>query len=132
MSTCSSLACRLRTAPLPLLLAGLTALHLLALGLFASGFLLSRFEITAHSTCHDFNRVVDNASVTGGGGSSSSNQSACSRHRQYSKAVWVVVDALRFDFVLPKRTTEREGVNSRMPQLLQLVQSSVAQFSHMT
>ncbi len=104
--------------PLVLLLAN-TAVHILALGLFSSGFLLTRVEVNTRSSCCEpfgFGGAC--------GGSSGSPEDGCWGRRHYNKSVWIVIDALRFDFVACEPAAPK-GCQSRMPQLLELTQTSV-------
>lgn len=123
-----SLAMSLRSQPLLLLLGTLLTLHIAALGLFSSGFLLSRVEITTRSTCTD--SPSRNSTCRNGNDSLHSTlapwQEGCWGDKHFSKSVWVVIDALRLDFV----TCSPPGLNqtaciSRMPKLFNLTQSSV-------
>ena len=59
-----------------------SALHVLALGAFAAGFLLSRLELPDRST-------LDNTAPS----------CACEAEQPVSKVIWMVIDALRWDFV---------------------------------
>ncbi|KAK3257469.1 hypothetical protein CYMTET_33452 [Cymbomonas tetramitiformis] len=74
------------------LLAIVTTLHLVALGIFAQGFLLSRIELPDASTCPDsiprWMPQNDNSKDIG-----------CWSSPAYNKVVILIVDALRWDFV---------------------------------
>jgi len=56
--------------------------------LFTRGFLLTRVALSANSTCHD-----------AGVGTATPTRSACSDEPRFRRAVLIVIDALRFDFV---------------------------------
>lgn len=90
-----------------LVLAWLCCLHLTAIGLFGAGFFLTRRELPASSAC-------EQPPPDSGGGSGSGTVAGCVRGEQtagrgvgcwmpprYDKAIVVVIDALRFDFVAP-------------------------------
>lgn len=141
-----------RRTPLLVLLTGFALLHVVALGLFARGFLLTRVELTTRSSCDDVNShetrfetsqpntcncsKVD--ATAAGGASADSRQTpadcacdellaGCWSARHFSKTAWVIVDALRFDFVAcDGAAASASNCRSRMPQLLDLAQSSVS------
>lgn len=123
-----TLATSLRSQPLLQLLGTLLTLHIAALGLFSSGFLLSRVEITTRSTCTDspFRNNTPRSSNDSTHSTVEPWQEGCWGDKHFSKSVWVVIDALRLDFV----TCSHPGLNdsacrSRMPKLFDLTQSSV-------
>lgn len=156
------IAALLRAPPL-LLLAAVAAVHVVALGLFSSGFLLTRLEVPAHSACCEpfgFNtthggvgssEVRDSSGLHGsatrgadghdavrgeqaGGNTTSaaatsfgSYAGGCWGRKHFKKSVWIVIDALRFDFVAecPGRVGDARGCRSHMPFLLNLTQTSV-------
>ncbi len=64
------------------------ALQIVALSLFLHGYLLSRVELPNISTC--------------GVSAHAGHRQACLAGREYDRLVWIVVDALRFDFVAPR------------------------------
>lgn len=137
-----------RRTSLPTLLGIFMLLHVAALGLFASGFLLTRVELTTRSACDDASeglisfRTSDPANSTCGTGGAANDASAytqqsssggtcgdrdtgCWGARHFSKTVWVIIDALRFDFVACDGPADAAGAcRSRMPHLLDLAQSS--------
>ena len=130
----------LQRAPLLVLLAALATAHLLALGLFCSGFLLSRVELPARSACCEpfgFGPSCGSSGESGIAASSGAHRSAavasgrdtvCWGRRHYEKSVWIVIDALRFDFVAGCLSSGVRGTAqcpSRMPRLLELTQTSV-------
>jgi phosphatidylinositol glycan class O len=92
------------TAPLSLRLAVLAALHVLVALVFLKGFLLTRVELPDISTCTGV---------------------SCSSKPAYSKAVVLIVDALRYDFVCDdgSSTTSFRG---RFPRTLGLVGAAVS------
>lgn len=72
------------------------ALHLAALALFTHGFLLTRVHLEERSTAA--HAGTDNASSGGvgyGAANSSSTQGA-----PFNRVVWLMIDALRYDFVI--------------------------------
>ena len=137
-------------------LAGFTLLHIAALGLFARGFLLTRVELTTRSSCGevavrdiissvshaagcncsgdkaaaDSDAIDDDAQRCQAGGRyvGSQKSDGCWGTRHFSKTAWVVVDALRFDFVACDGVQAAgAGCRPRMPRLLDLAQASVSQ-----
>jgi hypothetical protein len=142
--------------PLLAVLAGFTLLHVAALGLFARGFLLTRVELTTRSSCGDaaLHDIVSRVSREAGCNCSSSSEAAhaetgsngghrcqagcrhdgqsagCWGARHFNKTAWVIVDALRFDFVACEGAQAAGAAcRSRMPRLLDLAQSSVSPVS---
>jgi hypothetical protein len=119
----------LQRLPLLSLLAALATLHLLALGLFSSGFLLSRVEITTRSSCANSGLKDSSSHVYHTKASDESLdpwQEGCWGSKHFSKTIWVVIDALRLDFVTCNPGgSGTDTCTSRMPKLLQLSQSSV-------
>lgn len=141
-----------RRTPLLGLLTGFALLHVIALGLFARGFLLTRVELTTRSNCDDAEidgitfqtphatacscSRSDAASAAEGNSNNSQQKptdctcdgrpAGCWGGRHFSKTAWVIVDALRFDFVACEGDAAApSGCRSRMPRLLELAQSSV-------
>ncbi len=145
----------LRRTPLLALLASFTMLHVLALGLFARGFLLTRVEVVTRSSCSDASEAFagscsqdpadhtcsDGSAPAAAAGASAGAISAqhygdhgvcnggtevCWQGRHFQKSAWVIIDALRFDFVACDGRRAPDGnCRSRMPRLLKLAQSSV-------
>lgn len=145
----------LRRTPLLALLASFTMLHVLALGLFARGFLLTRVEVVTRSSCSDASEAFagsysqtpanhtcsDGRASAAAAGASAGASSAqhygddgvcnggsevCWAGRHFKKSAWVIIDALRFDFVACDERRAPDGnCRSRMPRLLQLAQASV-------
>ncbi|KAF9559692.1 mannose-ethanolamine phosphotransferase gpi13 [Mortierella alpina] len=72
--------------------------HVGAIYLFTRGFLLSRSVLAAKSECNNTNIDESFFSWQGHGKQAQDN---CWYPQQYKKAVVVVIDALRFDFVVP-------------------------------
>ncbi|KAF9941915.1 mannose-ethanolamine phosphotransferase gpi13, partial [Modicella reniformis] len=72
-------------------------IHLGAIYLFTRGFLLSRSVLDSKSECNNTN--VDEAVFNHHG--QSRGQPECWYPQHYKKAVVIVIDALRFDFVVP-------------------------------
>lgn len=85
----------------------LTALHVAVALVFLRGFLLTRLELPDVSQCHP--------------GASCSGQPPA-----YSKAVVLIVDAVRYDFLCGNSSTGMVGVGSLMPKTLELVRASVS------
>jgi len=126
----------LRRTPVLALLASFTMLHVLALGLFARGFLLTRVEVVTRSSCSDASEAFagscsqDPADHTCSDGSApaaaAGASEVCWQGRHFQKSAWVIIDALRFDFVACDGRRAPDGnCRSRMPRLLKLAQSSV-------
>lgn len=130
----------LQRSPLLVLLAALAAAHLLALALFCRGFLLNRVELLTRSACCEsfgFGPRCGSSGESGTAAGSGANRSAaaasghapgCWGLRHYDKSVWIVIDALRFDFVAgcpPSGVMGTVRCPSRMPRLLELTQTSV-------
>ncbi|KAM9093885.1 GPI ethanolamine phosphate transferase 3 isoform X5 [Sarcophilus harrisii] len=65
------------------------------IALFTSGFLLTRLELTNHSSCQE---LPGKGPLVGGG---RGEPGACWTAPRFSRAVIVLIDALRFDFVQP-------------------------------
>ncbi|KAF8925086.1 hypothetical protein EDD21DRAFT_367183 [Dissophora ornata] len=72
-------------------------IHVGAIYLFTRGFLLSRSVLDSKSECNNTN--VDESLFNHHG--SGRGQQECWYPQQYKKAVVIVIDALRFDFVVP-------------------------------
>ena len=134
----------IRRTPVVLILSLLTAAHVLAIGLFARGFLLTRVELKERSVCgssahsaagtaivsdrNDAGLSGTAAAVSGADAAPGRNnhaEASCWGRRHYKRSAWVIIDALRFDFVacLPGAAA---GCRSRMPQLLELCQTAVS------
>ena len=126
-----------------LILTLLTAAHVLAIGLFARGFLLTRVELKERSVCESFAHTAAGtasgsdrndtglsgtaAAVSGADAAPKQNNHAdasCWGRQHYKKSAWVIIDALRFDFVACPPGAA--GCRSRMPQLLKLCQTAVS------
>ncbi|KAJ3142884.1 mannose-ethanolamine phosphotransferase gpi13 [Geranomyces variabilis] len=91
-----------------------TLLQLAGLYLFGSGFLLTRLELNDRSTCGTYpgGGVVESSTVHDG----------CWHEPRYKRAVFVVLDALRFDFAKYDddlaAESERAGTNASVPYYL--------------
>uniref|UniRef100_A0A8C6FNE4 GPI ethanolamine phosphate transferase 3, catalytic subunit n=1 Tax=Moschus moschiferus TaxID=68415 RepID=A0A8C6FNE4_MOSMO len=80
-----------------LFLAWVSFLFYAGIALFTSGFLLTRWELTNHSSCQE--PPGPGALPLGGRG----EPGACWMASRFSRLVLVVIDALRFDFAQPQR-----------------------------
>ncbi|XP_007498885.1 GPI ethanolamine phosphate transferase 3 isoform X2 [Monodelphis domestica] len=78
-----------------LFLAWVCFLFYAGIGLFTSGFLLTRLELTNHSSCQE---LPGKGTLVGSG---RGEPGACWTVPRFSRAVIVLIDALRFDFVHP-------------------------------
>ena len=83
-----------------LLLAVLAALHLVGLLFFVGGFLLTRYEVSARSSCSDW-----------GGGAGP--HVGCWLPRRFDTAVIIVIDALRYDFAAPDVPVDQQSAHFR-------------------
>jgi len=111
------------------------ALHLLALALFLKGFLLTRLELPHVSRCDDI--------ASGGGGGATTAASppppsssgraaaafpppACWAPPAYDRAVVIIIDALRYDFLAgPPAGGRRADHHGRMPRLRAALRDAV-------
>jgi len=66
----------------------LLTLYIIGILLFTRGFLLTRIALSANSTCHD------------AGNTTTPTRSSCPDEPRFRRAVLIVIDALRFDFVV--------------------------------
>lgn len=74
--------------------------------IFTKGFLLKRNVIAENSSCKvDFARSMDGLEH------GSEGKEGCWLHRRFDKAVFIVIDALRFDFVAPQNSENRFYTN---------------------
>ncbi|KAG7389555.1 hypothetical protein PHYPSEUDO_010200 [Phytophthora pseudosyringae] len=105
-------------------LAALLALHAAALYLFTTGFFLTRFEVSDLSSCQaspsDSNAVPTH--LRGGHEDLSSSDDGapegCWMPRRFRRVVFVVIDALRFDFAATGSSAQRSTFYSdRLPIL---------------
>ncbi|KAF9916017.1 mannose-ethanolamine phosphotransferase gpi13 [Lobosporangium transversale] len=92
---------RLPSTRLAKLLLWVLLIHVGAIYLFTRGFLLSRSVLDSKSECN--NTVVDESFYDDAyfRTHSNGNGNECWYPQQYKKAVIIVIDALRFDFVVP-------------------------------
>ena len=81
------------------------ALHVLSLSIFAAGFLLTRIELHDRNVFH-----------------STLLNSECEFERPVRKVVWMIIDALRWDFVIGD-AAERPAA---MPILLDIARAAVS------
>lgn len=79
-------------------------LHALVVVIFTRGFLLTRVELTTNSTC---------------------TSDLCPDSKQYSKAVVLIVDAVRYDFVC-ENTTPNKPYAGTFPKTMQFVDDAVS------
>ncbi|KAF4132014.1 Type I phosphodiesterase / nucleotide pyrophosphatase [Phytophthora infestans] len=105
-------------------LAALLALHAAALYLFTTGFFLTRFEVSDLSSCHaspsDTNAAPTH--LRGGNDDLSSSDDGtpegCWMPRRFRRVVFVVIDALRFDFAATGSSAQQSPFYSdRLPVL---------------
>lgn len=95
-------------------LALLLALHAAALYLFTTGFFLTRFEVSDLSSC----RSSPSASPSHLRGLEDSSSDGCWMPRRFRRVVFVVIDALRFDFAASGTSSKRSSFYSdRLPVL---------------
>ncbi|XP_048972169.1 GPI ethanolamine phosphate transferase 3 isoform X6 [Canis lupus dingo] len=94
----SGLCCagRMQKISVLLFLAWVSFLFYAGIALFTSGFLLTRLELTNHSSCHE---PPGPGSLPWG---SKGKPGACWMASRFSRLVLVLVDALRFDFAQPQ------------------------------
>lgn len=85
------------------LLLGLATLHAIVALVFTRGYLLSRIELPHTGKCID---------------------GRCKQLQQYSKAVVIIVDALRYDFVCG-RPSQRQPNAGMLPKTMALVNNTV-------
>ncbi|KAI9914030.1 hypothetical protein PsorP6_005735 [Peronosclerospora sorghi] len=100
-------------------LAALLALHAAALYLFTTGFFLTRFEVADISTCQvsPSSHPVPVPHLRGGP-QDVANSTSCWMPRRFRRIVFVVIDALRFDFAASKTSTHSSPFYSgRLPVL---------------
>jgi phosphatidylinositol glycan class O len=98
-------------------LAALLALHAAALYLFTTGFFLTRFEVPDLSSCQASPSDVP-THLRGGLDSPSGSADDCWMPRRFRRVVFVVIDALRFDFAASDTNTQRSTFYSdRLPVL---------------
>jgi len=117
------------------LLAALAALHVLAALIFSRGFLLTRVELPDVSACPGpgclADRQLDSGTAGRGGAAGTTVQTspktapAAAAAAPYSKAVLLIVDALRFDFVCENRT-EAKPYAGLFPRTMALVGDAVS------
>ncbi|EGZ16906.1 hypothetical protein PHYSODRAFT_498987 [Phytophthora sojae] len=105
-------------------LAALLALHAAALYLFTTGFFLTRFEVSDLSSCHASPSEASSSPshLRGGhedaGGSDDAATEGCWMPRRFRRVVFVVIDALRFDFAAARSSSQRSAFYSdRLPVL---------------
>ena len=84
--------------------------------IFTKGFLLKRVVVSKNSTCH-----VDFAEYTADG----HGDEGCWLHRRFNKAIIIIIDALRFDFMAQSSDPQSNSVPylNKMPNLMSLVES---------
>ncbi|KAJ8576278.1 hypothetical protein ON010_g2934 [Phytophthora cinnamomi] len=105
-------------------LAALLALHAAALYLFTTGFFLTRFEVSDLSSCQASPSDTNSspAHLRGGHedlrGSDDAAIEGCWMPRRFRRVVFVVIDALRFDFAAAGSSAQRSTFYSdRLPIL---------------
>lgn len=85
----------------------LSLVHVVVIAFFLRGFLLARVELQERSTCgrHKADGVIfEDLCHTEG-------------RKHYDKAVLIIIDALRYDFVEPREVDETNSFTGHMPQL---------------
>ncbi|KAL3656869.1 hypothetical protein V7S43_018210 [Phytophthora oleae] len=100
-------------------LVALLTLHAAALYLFTTGFFLTRFEVSDLSSCQ-VSPSITNAVPTHlrGGHEDFSSPEGCWMPRRFRRVVFVVIDALRFDFAATGSSTQHSSFYSdRLPIL---------------
>ncbi|KAG0212574.1 mannose-ethanolamine phosphotransferase gpi13 [Mortierella sp. GBA30] len=90
---------RTPSARLAKLLLWVFLVHVGAIYLFTRGFLLSRSVLDSKSECNNTN--IDESIFSWQGRGHGQGQHNCWYPQEYKKAVVIVIDALRFDFVVP-------------------------------
>ena len=84
--------------------------------IFTKGFLLKRVVVNKNSSCHvDFAKY--NNDVHG--------EEGCWLHRRFNKAIIIIIDALRFDFMAPSMDPSADSIPylNKMPSVKTLIES---------
>ena len=84
-----------------------TALYFVGIYIFTRGFLLNRLVIPKNSTCNDSIAKSTPLYLSAG-----HNIDACWRQARFKKAVLVVIDALRYDFMFYNESLEARNALS--------------------
>nr|CCA20198.1 GPI ethanolamine phosphate transferase putative [Albugo laibachii Nc14] len=116
--------------------------HCIGLYLFTSGFFLTRFEVTNHSSCEDhpfqFNELhlrkrnhakdpsdLRNMSWLRNRTHHNTMSADCWMKARFKRVIFVIIDALRYDFVVPPVNALEKTYNlyhNRLPILLETLQ----------
>lgn len=105
----------------PAIVALLTLAHAAAIVVFSKGFLLNRVELPQRSSCSDYAsgwRMAES-----GKGDATTSSGSCVT-APFDRTVLLVLDALRYDFVLPSASGAPFPTTS-MPKLLALLGEAV-------
>ena len=85
--------------------------------IFTKGFLLSRIVVDRNSSCHvDFAEYADDVAH---------GKPGCWLHRRFDKAIIIIIDALRFDFLTPIRDDSATNIPylNKLPTVRNLIDS---------
>src|SRR2546423_14605854 len=100
-----------------------SAVHLIGVYFFASGFLLTRTVLDSHSQCDilPYNNTFVHEPAH-------ADHEGCWHPKAFEKAVVIVIDALRYDFTIPFRATSQDPsprpFHNAIPILYQTTQES--------
>ena len=86
-----------------------TALYFLGIYIFTQGFLLNRLVVPKNSRCND---SIAKSALFHTREINNDNIDSCWRQPRYKKAVLVVIDALRYDFMLYNKSLEARNTLS--------------------
>lgn len=98
----------------------LILLHAVGLALFVHGYLLVRLELEAKSYCLDLPLNLKSAD----------NETSCWAPKHFKRTVWIIIDALRFDFVVKNGTAG--AILAGLPLLSQQIVQAVRPFISIT
>lgn len=86
-----------------------TAFYIVGIYIFTQGFLLNRLVVPKTSTCND---SIAFSTLSNVRGEEVGNIESCWRPARFKRAVLVVIDAMRYDFMLYNESLEAENALS--------------------
>lgn len=92
----------------------LLSIHCCGFFLFTKGFFLTRYEVDTKSQCHSSPSPLPLDLFTQ---HSQEEDKWCWQPNKYSKAILIIIDALRFEYLAPHHTSEKNHMWDHLPRI---------------
>lgn len=104
------------------ILALLIIVDAIGIGLYTKGFFLTRFEVTKQNTCNSYSNS-DVKQLLSPSLSHMNKENICWNSVKFNKIIWIVIDALRFEFAFTNTSTPNEYYHDQFHLIKNLISS---------